>query len=320
MNSSTTANTPATPWWQGIRDAFWQNKRYKFVSLLIAISLFVLVNTDRDRVISIKVPISFELPVGMGLVEAALPHVEVNIKGAWRQVKRFDERELGRIEVNLSDSATGEHTFRDNEIQLPRGLRVISIQPRTVRVRYEPLERASVTISPMVVGEPSDGLRLLETRVAPSQIEVTGGKSLIAALETIRTEDIPLQGRKESFITNVALKIPEFVSTQKNLAEVQIDIGVDLSSRTFEEVPVRVVDSNGDSVSFVVSQKTTVIVRGARALVEKLDVAPQLVVTVPKEQISAKSAFVLPPRIEAPTDGLAYEIVPKEVALKRKRR
>ncbi len=91
-----------------IRGALFDNLLLKFLSMVLSVTVFLLVNTDKDNDITVRAPLKYEYPADKVLVSEAIPEVRVTIKGPWRRLKEFDERALGEIRLDLSNAPTGE--------------------------------------------------------------------------------------------------------------------------------------------------------------------------------------------------------------------
>src|SRR5262245_14540089 len=91
-----------------LRQAFLGNLGLKFLSLVLALTVFLLFNTDREREISARVGVSYTLPGDRVLVSERLTEVRVGLRGPWRKLRRFDERSIDRIDIDLRNAKDGE--------------------------------------------------------------------------------------------------------------------------------------------------------------------------------------------------------------------
>jgi hypothetical protein len=111
-----------SPLGRWIHSALFDNVGLKFLSMVLAITVFLLVNTDRDREITARVGVSYTLPDDKVLVSERLDEVRVTIKGPWQRLRRFDERSVDRINLDLRRAQSGEITVTPDMISLPSGL------------------------------------------------------------------------------------------------------------------------------------------------------------------------------------------------------
>ncbi len=209
-----------------LRGAFLDNIGLKFLSLVLAVTVFLLVNDDKDREITVRVGVLYVLPDDKVLVSERLDEVRVTLRGPWRRLRRFDERELGRISLDLRSSPTGEIAFTSDMVHPPAGLNVSAISPRSMRVAFDKRAEKLVELSPAIAGRPQHGYVVLEVKPSPTTIKVRGAEKLLAALPAVRTKEISLEGRTESFTTPTQLVPPdgiELVGSDQVSVHVQVD-------------------------------------------------------------------------------------------------
>src|SRR6476661_2640412 len=120
-----------------IHSALFDNVGLKFLSIVLAITVFLLVNTDRDREISTRVGVSYTLPDDKVLISEKLDEVRITIKGPWRRLRKFDERELERVNLDLRRAPSGDFPITPDLVHLPSGLSLESISPRVMRVAWD---------------------------------------------------------------------------------------------------------------------------------------------------------------------------------------
>src|SRR5688500_8987503 len=90
-----------------LRGAFSDNLGLKLLSLILAATVYLLVNSDEHREINARVRVAYVLPPDKALVSERVDEVRVTIRGPWRRIKRFDEREIDRIDVDLTGVVSG---------------------------------------------------------------------------------------------------------------------------------------------------------------------------------------------------------------------
>jgi YbbR domain-containing protein len=255
-----------------IHGALFDNVGLKFLSLVLAVTVFLLINTDKDREITVRIGVRYDYPADKVLVSEQLDEVRVTLKGPWRRLRRFDERELNRITLDLRNAPSGEVAITADMIpNLPPGLFVTSITPRTVRVMFDKRVDKLVEVTPGVTGRPQHGYVVAELKTIPPTIRVRGGERLLAALTAIRTTDVSLDSRTESFEQLAELAAPEGVTfdpTQRIAVNVRIE--EELVTR---KVPDLVVVPRGDAVDLskwsITPTHVEVTLTGARLAVEK---------------------------------------------------
>jgi len=296
-----------------IHGALFDNVGLKFLSLVLAVTVFLLVNTDKEREITVRVGVKYEYPADKVLVSDPLEEVRVTIKGAWRRLRAFDERELGRIRLDLQNAPTGDVAITPDMIaNLPPGLTVTSVSPRSVRVAFDKVAEKSVEVLPLTTGRPQHGYVVADISAVPATAKVRGGERLLGALSSIRTSEVSLEGRTESFETLAELAPPEGVKVDPTLRiAVHVRIEEELVTR---RTPGLVVALRGDGIDpskwTVTPTQVEVTLTGALLAVEKArnTVLPMVTLTS-----TDKGSRERPVVLEGLPPGVGVRISPERV-------
>lgn len=296
-----------------IHGALFDNLLLKFLSLVLAVTVFLLVNTDKDNDITVRAPLKYEYPANKVLVSEEVPEVRVTIKGPWRRLKEFDERALGAIRLDLSNAPTGEVPITPNMVtNLPPGLVVKDISPRSVRVAFDRRVEKLVEVIPITTGRPQHGYVLAEIKSVPATVKVRGGERLLAAISSIRTNDISLEGRTESFEQLAELAPTEGVSVDPTLrVGVSVRIEEELVTRRTPGLVVKVTGDGVDPAKWsVVPPQVEVSLTGALLAVEKArNTMVPIVKLTPSDRTGREAAVT----IEGLPPGVGVRISPERV-------
>jgi YbbR domain-containing protein len=253
-----------------LRSAMFDNVGLKFLSMVLAVTVFLLVNTDRDREITARVGVSYTLPEDKVLVSERIDEVRVTVKGSWRRLRKFDEREVDRVNLDLRRASSGEIAITNDMIHLPSGVVVTSINPRAVRILFDKRVDKVVEVTPTITGRPQHGYVVAEVKPAPATVKLRGGESMLAALTAIHTREISLEGRTDSFVAETEAAPPEGAEVVGNpQIAVQIHVDEELVTRKVPGVTV-VVRGEGDASRWQVTPaQVDVTLTGALLAVEK---------------------------------------------------
>lgn len=255
-----------------IRGALLDNLAVKALSLVLAVTVFLLVNTDKEREIRVRAFLEYKYPADKVLTSDRLDEVTVTIKGPWRRLRNFDERELNRITLDLSTTPTGEVPITPDLVSLPPGLSVVSIAPRGVRVAFDKRVEKTVEVTPVVEGRPDFGYVVAEQKVVPPTVRVRGGERLLAALTSIRTHEISVQGKTESFDARIDLAPPAGVETDPGQhVTISVRIEEELVTRRLPRLPIAIqAEGGGVEARWAVEPaQVEVTLTGARLAIEK---------------------------------------------------
>jgi YbbR domain-containing protein len=189
-----------------------------------------------DQIVSRSIPIALqvrgEVPRGHRLGTTRIEPETVQVTGS---ADRVDALAEGRVIVFVDDARedvieTRRPTFYDFEgnVASTAGLTISPQEVETIVPVVELAGYAEKPISALWIGEPASGHRLLDVRVEPDSIQVTGSPDQLDTL-FVQTEPIDITGLTESLTQQVALDLPEGV-TPVDLQPVFV---------TVEVVPIR---------------------------------------------------------------------------------
>jgi YbbR domain-containing protein len=309
-----------------LRQAFFHNPLLKLVSLVLAIALFFLVNTDRDAIIGVNVNVSYQLPDDRVLVSEPVHQVRLSIRGPWRRIKRFDEREIGGITLDLTNMRSGPYTFPEDSIDLPEDLTLLSINPPTIELEVEPRLQKTVPVKVNVVGEPARGYEVQRVSPKPSQVTIRGAKSWVSGTEVVLTRELRLDGRSESFIDVLLLEPPRteprglIEIADRTPVEVEVALAPEMGTRVLTGVPVEIVA--GEGVGAAVGERFTtepatvdVVLHGPLLVIEDFDGQVAAQVTVHAEDAPARPRQAGVQLRDVPA-GVGTEVKPGTVTLR----
>jgi YbbR domain-containing protein len=292
--------------------ALFENLALKGLSMILAITVFLLVNTDRDREISARVGVSYTLPDDRVLVSERLDEVRVTIKGPWQRLRRFDEREVERINIDLRRASSGDVPLSPDMIDLPSGLRVTSISPKTVRVLFDRRVEKIVEVNPQLAGRPMHGYFVAEVKPTPATLRVRGAAGTLAALSSVRTRDVSVEGRTESFTADTEAITPDGVEPAGS-AQISLQVSIDeeLVTRKLPGIVVRVAGDGVDPSRWsVVPGQVEVSLTGTVLSIEKAKAALAPMVRLSANDTKPREVAV---SIEGLPPGIGVKISPERV-------
>jgi YbbR domain-containing protein len=287
------------------------NVGLKFLSIVLAVTVFLLVNTDKDREITARVGVSYTLPEDKVLVSGRIDEVRVTIRGSWRRLRKFDERQVDRINLDLRHASSGEFAIANDMIHLPSGIAVTSIVPRTVHVAFDKRVDKVVELTPAVTGHLAHGYIVAEVKPVPATVKLRGAQGVLAALIAIRTREISLEGKSDSFSAETEVASPDGVDVAGNTdVSVQVRVEEELVSRKLPGLSVALRD--GDASRWKISPpQVDITLTGALLAVEK---ARGSMVPIAKLTPDLKSREV-EVTIDGLPPGIGVKISPERVKL-----
>jgi hypothetical protein len=170
----------------------------KAFALGVAFVLWLFVNAGKRETQVVQFPIEFRnTPERSVLVtRERIDSVAVKLNGPGALLASLDGRrvpitlDLGRVELG----ADARLKISEDMIRVPRGVRVLDIEPSRIPIRLEEIRRATVPVRLIRSGELPDGYKVDTVRLTPSNVVVTGPASVVEGLQVVETEPLDLSG------------------------------------------------------------------------------------------------------------------------------
>jgi YbbR domain-containing protein len=222
-----------------MHDIFLKNLPYKIAALVITIFLWVFISKEKNVEIGISAKLITKTRPGL-IVSGDVPN-EINIKFVGPKIflQPLMFRHLS-ITVDLTDSIEGETTFNilKNMIDVPWGVKVVSITPSTVIAKIEKVETKTVPIHPVFEGTPPLGYSLKSQELEPQVVQISGPKNEITSTKYINTRPIVLNNVTESFTKTFALELPSSKIVLRNIKNVKVTVTIteNMSTKSFNNI------------------------------------------------------------------------------------
>ncbi|HEX8338366.1 MAG TPA: CdaR family protein [Pyrinomonadaceae bacterium] len=255
-----------------LRALFLEDWTLKALALLITLGLWYAVTTHRAPATKRlhDVPLEFLLPEGVDIGNDPLDKVDVMLEGSQDKLAVLTARDLvAQVDVTglLPGDRTPRLTDKNVSMELPEGVRILEITPRSLTLHLEPVVVGEVPVEARFEGAPQAGFERGPAQVTPDRIRVRGPQSHVAAVGRAYTETISLAGRRETVsLAQVAVDIPDHkVVPLDTTVSVRVEIGEEQLEHRFPNVAVR-----SESGAAVAPATAAVTVRGPRSVVEAL--------------------------------------------------
>lgn len=230
-----------------VRGAFVDNAALKFVALVLALTVFILVHSDERAVAGATVKVNYLLPPDRVMVSEPIKEVSLTVEGSRRRLKRFHEHKLDELELDLRNMPDGGEVFIESNMitGLPDGIDLVSITPPSVKVELDQRQMKEVPVVVESIGTPGRGYVVKSVTTSPTRIKVSGGSSKVASLESVSTSQVRLDGRTASFRTEARLVPPPGVKVEGgDMVQVEVTLGEEQGSRELD-LPITVKPGQG---------------------------------------------------------------------------
>jgi YbbR domain-containing protein len=214
----------------------------KILSMVLAVTLFVLVRSDKDAASSAYVKVIYTLPEDRVLVSDPVSEVKVSVRGPWTRLQHLD-RSIDPVRMDLTRVKSPDVRIDEDLIKLPAGVRVASIVPSEVHVVFEPRVQREVRVQPILEGQPAEGYRVAKVVAEPGEVRVDGAKSAVEKLERVKTRPLGVAEARGPVKGEVALEPPPLHTRYLDATTITVraDVQAAMVERTLPELAVKVV-------------------------------------------------------------------------------
>ncbi len=295
-----------------LRSALFDNLALKSLSMVLAVTVFLLVNTDKDREMVVRVGVSYTLPDDKVLISERIEDVRVTVKGSWQRLRRFDPKAADRINLDLRHVASGDVAITPEMVRIPSGLKIGQIDPPTIRVAFDRRVEKVVEVSAAVTGRPQHGYVVSDVKPTPATIRVRGAQTILATVVAIYTREVSVVGRAESFVAETEMVMPTGIETESGSSvAVRVIVDEQLVSQKISGLAVKVVGEGADSGRWnAMPPNVEVTLTGALLAVEK---AKAGVVALAKLSPGDSRQRTIAVTIEGLPPGIGVKASPEQV-------
>ena len=240
-----------------------------------------------------SVPLILNFSSDMEATNSPLKEVDIVVTGDKTKISRLRSEDLV-VSIDLTDVTPGERTLQltpeNINVDLPSGLKIDEIQPGKIAVKLERVEEREIAVKPEIEGNVADGFEIYAQTILPTKVRVRGPESFVKSLDSISTEKISLDNRKEDFTERqVGLNVvnPK-ITLLDTIVDVMFRIGEKRTERLFV-VPYKTETETKNAV---------VLLYGARSILEKLTPDEMSVVFSQGENGENTPQIVLPADIQ----------------------
>lgn len=256
-----------------------RNWHLKLSALGLALLLWIVLrveDTNRQDVAAVPVQVELADPDWALMGEPMPASVRVRFGGPSRELLRMavDRPEL----IVPVDEVVAEDTtlvIQNQWIQIHdrTGVVVEDVEPRNLRLSFEPVERVTVALRPTTEGELPDHLAFSGDLVAnPAQIRVIGPRSRLASLDTLALAPVELDGLDGPGSRTVDVDTANLGGLDFTPSEVTVILPVEERvERVLEDVPVEVEPAAWTDDVEVDPESVEVLLSGARSVMAALD-------------------------------------------------
>lgn len=278
-----------------LRRVFLEDWLLKLIALTITLALWLGVNSGRAPTSkSFKnVTLNLNFPNNFEVTNSPPKEIEIVITGDKRKVDTLRESDLV-VSADLTDVKTGDRivqlTPQNVNIELPSGIKLDEIQPNKFLVKLEKVEEREVEIKPETEGSVADGYEIYKQTVTPAKARVRGAESFVKSLDSVMTEKINLDNRKEDFVARqVSLNV---VNPNVTVLDGIVDVAFTIGEKRAERIMFVPVKTERET------KKAMITLYGAHTILENLHVEDLKIELIKSDNGEISPQVVLPAEIQ----------------------
>lgn len=289
-----------------------QNLGVKWVSLLIAIVIWLIVLGSRKISVVKDIPIQVITSENTAVANEIPEKISFRLNGPKAFIRTVVERQESPIKINLSQTKPGLVTYRvvPENIQLPLGVEVNSITPSAVLIKLEKVRKKRVPIKLELAGAVPSGFALKKSKVTPRYVTIRGASSRVRSISEVSVLpiDISVHTKPIELPTEFDLSRMSGVVVSEQSPKVFLDIRASSSNYKIRNVQVKV---QSESKVEILDQRVTLLVRASAEDYAKID----------RKQIYAEldlrdkksGEYTLEPRFVLPSEISLSKAIPEYI-------
>lgn len=289
------------------------NFSLKLVSLVIAVVLWFVVLGSRNVEVTKEVPVEVITPADLVVANEVPDKVAFRLSGPKAFLRNIVNRKEDPIRVNLSTAKAGLVTYRffSDNIQIPIGVKVLSINPTAIIVKLEYVKRKEVPVKLLTKGEVPAGYRLNRLELVRNTIKLRGAESRIDQVVEAPTVPIDLAQVRESGERDVPIDLSKLpgILLDGDLPKMQFEVAQSTANFKIRNADVKVLTNRRFTVD---PKEVTIFVRCSP---EELAVARDRTKVYGVVDLRGKGAGVYEPALSAklPSNIKLINVLPSKV-------
>lgn len=196
-------------------------------AVLLALTMWGFVITRGQAGITLEVPVSFEnIPAGLTVTEGSNTSVRVSVSGHERFIRQLGPEDVKvRASLERINKGVNTHFMRNEDINLPPGLKVTGLSPSILHLRAEERATKKVPVTAAVTGLPSEGFAVRRIIVNPSTVTIEGVRKALKKVNILYTQPVDIMSAAGDVVANAKLNMSGMpVTTQEKNVTVTVTI------------------------------------------------------------------------------------------------
>jgi hypothetical protein len=288
-----------------------QNLGTKIVSVAIAIVLWGIVLGSRNVEVTKEIPLELITPTDVVPSNEIPDRIAFRLSGPKAFLRSILDRREDPIRVNLSGAKPALVTYRffSDNIRVPIGVKVMSINPTAILIKLEYLKRKEVPVRVELRGVPPEGFRVAKVEVRPEMVRIKGAESRVDSLTELMTTPIDISNLKDNLEKEVPIDLTRFnVQLDSPLPKAYVHVEPVSANFRIKNVEIRVLSSYKVRLD---EKSLTVLVRATSQDLQKLDRNQIFGLVDLKDK--KKGRYRVPVKVSLPSNISLVKVIPETI-------
>jgi hypothetical protein len=219
----------------------------RFISLGLAIVLWYFVGGEDIVNKNVMVPVEIiNLPRDLVISNQFKKEIEVSVSGPRSLVLDMGNLAIAR-QVDLEKATPGTMVLENTNdvINVPRGVKVLRIQPKSVILSLDKMIQKKFIVNPVTGGSLAPDFIMKGIRMDPDSISITGPLTVLSQFKVLRTKAIDIAGLRESTQIQIPLELDPIIVDLIGATTVtaDLDIAVETVHKKISALPIEVAEN-----------------------------------------------------------------------------
>lgn len=217
----------------------WQAKLLSFGGAVLLYAAFQIISLDTK---SFSVPLQVREGGNFIALESPPNAVRIIVKGDAEKIAIIQENDI-QAYIDTSIVVKPGISILPIKLDLVDDLTLIDpfdveVFPHTVELLFEENTSAWVAVEPIFKGSVSDGYEVISWECTPSDIKITGIKSIVDSITSIYADGVDLNDRTESFafVTEIQRPNKNIRLLTENTVSVSVEIAPQILNKVYTDV------------------------------------------------------------------------------------
>ncbi len=287
------------------------NFLWKVLSIIVAFGIWFVVMSSNSIEITKEVTLELDLPSGLIVANEVPDRVSFRLSGS-KFFLRTLANSLDTIRIDLTKAKVGPTYYKieKDSLNLPIGVKVLSISPTTINPVLEAVDRRSVPVEIVQKNDLPNGYRLVRLQAMPKNVKIRGPRGIVEKISAIRSNPVDLADIPSSLKWDIPLTTgyPNVSFDEEVEPKIAVEVEPTGSNFRVAGVPVKI---RGPKAKNVAPEKVALYVNCPPNLIKSL--TPERVKVFVEVPETKSGTYVREVKAELPAGVKLVRVVPDKV-------